>query len=185
GSGRSIPGVDLGRAVRQAVEAGVLVKGGGHAMAAGITVLRDRIAAFQTFVEDRLAADVARARADRALKIDAALTPASATPALLKDIEAAGPFGQGNPEPVFAFPAVRLVDLFEVGQGHLKLRLVGGDGARLGAVAFRAAQSPLGQALVRAKGSTLHVCGSLALDRWGGRESVELRLSDAAPAGRR
>jgi len=185
GSGRSIPGVDLGRAVRQAVEDGLLVKGGGHAMAAGITVETPRIDSFRAALETRLGADVARARADRALKIDAAMTAASATPALLKDIEAAGPFGQGNPEPVFAFPAMRLNDLFEVGQGHLKLRLSGGDGTRLNAVAFRAGGSPLGQALADAKGRVLHVAGHLALDRWGGRESVELRLSDAAPAGRR
>lgn len=182
GSGRSIPGVDLGKAVRAAVDGGLLVKGGGHAMAAGITVKSDGIEAFRAFLETRLAADVATARAGAALKIDAAMTPASATVDLMKEIEAAGPFGQGNPEPVFAFPSVRVLEAFEVGQGHLKLRLAGGDGARLGGVIFRAAGSPLGQALARAKGETVHICGHLAIDRWGGRESVELRVSDAAPA---
>ena len=180
GSGRSITGVDLGRAVRAAVESGLLVKGGGHAMAAGITIDPARIADFKAYLEETLAEAVTRARADASLKIDAAMTPASATPDLLKEIEAAGPFGQGNPEPLFAFPAVRVVDAFEVGQGHLKLRLVGGDGARLGGVAFRAINAPLGQAMIRAKGQMVHVAGSLALDRWGGRESVELRLVDAA-----
>ena len=182
GSGRSITGVDLGRAVRAAVDTGLLVKGGGHAMAAGITIDPAKIPDFKAYLEESLAAAVTLARADASLKIDAALTPASATPELLKSIEAAGPFGQGNPEPVFAFPAVRVVDAFEVGQGHLKLRLVGGDGARLGGVAFRAINAPLGQAMLKAKGETIHVCGALALDRWGGRESVELRLTDAAPA---
>lgn len=185
GSGRSVSGVDLGRAVRAAVEAGLLVKGGGHAMAAGATVESAGIAAFAAWLETTLAADVARARADDSFAIDAALTPASASADLLKEIERAGPFGQGNPEPVFAFPALRLTDLFEVGQGHLKLRFQAGDGAKLSAVAFRAVQSPLGIALARAKGGTLHVAGQLALNRWGGRESVELRLSDAAPAAHR
>lgn len=182
GSGRSIPGVDLGRAVRAAVDAGLLVKGGGHAMAAGITVEAAKINDFKAFLEETLAESVTRSRADLSLKIDAAMTPASATVGLLAEIESAGPFGQGNPEPVFAFPSVRLMDVFEVGQGHLKMRFQAGDGARLSAVAFRAATSPLGQAMVRSKGENLHVCGHLAVDRWGGRESVELRLSDAAPA---
>ena len=185
GSGRSLPGVDLGKAVRQAVDAGLLVKGGGHAMAAGLTIKADRIDEIRAFMDERLAGDVARARADRALKIDAAMTAASATPALLAEIEAAGPFGQGNPEPVFAFPSMQVLDVVEVGRGHLKLRLAGGDGARLSAVAFRVAGTPFGQALSTSKGEKLHVCGHLALDHWGGRHSVELRLSDAArPAAR-
>ena len=184
GSGRSIPGVDLGKAVRGAVEGGLLVKGGGHAMAAGITVQTEKINEFKDYLEERLAEAVADARASDALKIDAAMTPASATIDLLNELAAAGPYGQGNPEPVFAFPSVRLVDVFEVGQGHLKMRFAGGDGAKLSAVAFRAAQSPLGQAMARAKGETLHICGHLAVDRWGGRESVELRLSDAARPNR-
>ncbi len=182
GSGRSIPGVDLGKAVRTAVENGLLVKGGGHAMAAGITVRTGEIEAFRTYLEESMGAAVAAARAGAALKIDAAMTPASATLDLMSEIESAGPFGQGNPEPVFAFPAVRIVEAFEVGQGHLKLRLMGGDGARLGGVAFRAVGQPLGQALLKAKGEKVHICGHLAVDRWGGRENLELRISDAAPA---
>ena len=184
GSGRSIPGVDLGRAVREAVDLGLLIKGGGHAMAAGITITPEKINQFRDFLEGRLASAVVESRAGDALRIDAALTPASATVDLLNELAAAGPFGQGNPEPVFAFPAVRLTEVFEVGQGHLKMRFVGGDGARLSAVSFRAAQSPLGLALAKAKGETLHICGPLAVDRWGGRESVELRLSDAARPAR-
>lgn len=182
GSGRSIPGVDLGRVVRAAVEGGLLVKGGGHAMAAGATIETGKINEFRMMLESNLAESVHRARSDLSTKIDAAMTAASATPDLLKEIETAGPFGQGNPEPVFAFPAMRLQDVFEVGQGHLKMKFTGGDGARLSAVAFRATGGPLGQALAAAKGEILHVCGHLALDRWGGRESVELRLSDAAKA---
>lgn len=182
GSGRSISGVDLGKAVRAAVEGGLLVKGGGHAMAAGITVRGEGIEPFRAYLEATLGEAVAAARAGAALKIDAAMTPASATLDLMTEIESAGPFGQGNPEPVFAFPAVRVVEVFEVGQGHLKLRLTGGDGARLGAVAFRAVGQPLGQALLKAKGETVHICGHLAVDRWGGRKNLELRISDAAPA---
>jgi single-stranded-DNA-specific exonuclease len=184
GSGRSVAGVDLGRAVREAVDAGLLIKGGGHRMAAGITLDPTKISDFNAFLDQRLGEAVLAARAGDTLKIDAAMTPASATTSLMERIAAAGPFGQGNPEPIFAFPAVRLTDLKEVGQGHLKLRLLGSDGARLSAVAFRSAESPLGIALQKLRGQVLHVCGSLAVDHWGGRESVELRLQDAAVPAR-
>lgn len=180
GSGRSIAGVDLGRAVRAAVDAGILIKGGGHAMAAGVTVKSSDINGFREFLEKSLAAQVEVSRADDRLKIDAAMTPASATASLLAEVQGAGPFGQGNPEPVFAFPSVRVTDVLEVGQGHLKLRLLGGDGARLEAVSFRSGGTPFGQQLKQARGETIHVCGHLALNVWGGRETVELRLSDAA-----
>lgn len=184
GSGRSIAGVDLGRAVRAAVEAGLLVKGGGHAMAAGVTIDRARMAGFREFLEGSLAAAVAESRAGEALLIDAALTASAARPDLMTSLERAGPFGAGNAEPVFAFAAHRLVDVADVGNGHIRLSAQAGDGSRIDGVAFRAASEPLGRALHASRGATVHLAGALALDHWGGRTRVRLRLLDLAPAGR-
>jgi single-stranded-DNA-specific exonuclease len=183
GSGRSISGVDLGRAVRAAAEAGILIKGGGHAMAAGVTINRERIADFQAFLEDKLAAPVAARRAGEALLVDAALTAAGATPALMAALERAGPYGAGNAEPVFVFPAHRLIEVADVGVGHVRLRARSGDGACIDGIAFRAGAEPLGRALHAGRGSAMHLAGTLALDRWGGKDRVQLRLLDLAPAG--
>lgn len=182
GSGRSIAGVDLGKVVRQAVEAGIAAKGGGHAMAAGITLAREQLDAFRGFIESALAAQVEAARAGEALFIDAALTAAAANPELFAGLEKAGPYGAGNPEPVFVFPAHRLVDVMPVGQGHLRWRAKAGDGASLEGILFRAVGEPLGEALKAARGASLHLAGTLTLDRWNGRERVQLRLLDFAAA---
>ncbi|MFD1701583.1 single-stranded-DNA-specific exonuclease RecJ [Methylopila henanensis] len=184
GSGRSLPGVDLGGTVRAAVEEGLLVKGGGHAMAAGVTLKADRLGAFRAFLEERLAAAVALSRADRSLRIDAALTATAATPELVRDLDRAGPFGSGAPEPVLALPAHIVASADVVGQGHVRLRLRAGDGASVGAIAFRAADGDLGRALLDARGARVHVAGSLGVDRWGGSERASLRVLDAAPAER-
>jgi len=183
GSGRSIAGIDLGHAVRAAVEAGILIKGGGHAMAAGLTISRAKLDEFRQFLETRLTDDVTRARAGEALFIDATLTAAGAEPQLLESLDRAGPFGQGNPEPVFVFPAHRLIDVAPVGNGHLRLRAQAGDGSKIDAIAFRVAQEPLGAALQAAKGQAVHLAGTLSLDRWGGRQRVQLRVIDMAAAG--
>src|SRR4051812_47141076 len=183
GSARSVPGADIGRAVRAALEAGLALKGGGHAMAAGVTVTAAELERFTAFVSARLAEGVAGARLGDGLAIDAGLTAGGARPELLAAVERAGPFGAGQPEPVFAFAAHRVVDVKEVGNGHVRARLRAGDGATIGAVAFRAAGQPLGQAMTRALGGDLHLAGTLCLDRWGGAERVELRLLDAAKPG--
>ncbi|MEN5081829.1 single-stranded-DNA-specific exonuclease RecJ [Bosea sp. TWI1241] len=181
GSGRSVPGVDLGAAVRQAVEAGLAVKGGGHAMAAGITLAPGQEEAFASFVGERLARAVASSRESEALLIDAAVSAAGANPRLLAEIDRAGPFGSGCPEPVFVLPAHRLVDVVEVGAGgHMRVRLRAGDGATIGGIAFRAAQEPLGEALRQARGELVHLAGTLTLNRWGGSEKAELRVLDLA-----
>jgi single-stranded-DNA-specific exonuclease len=180
GSGRSIPGVDLGRIVRAAVEAGLAVKGGGHAMAAGVTLAKSRIGEFRAFLEEKLAQPVAEARADAGLAIYAALTATGASPALAHSIEAAGPYGAGNPEPIFALPRHRLADVFAVGADHLRLRAVAGDGRAIEAIAFRAVGKPLGDALLRLKGANAHLAGALAINRYGGREKAQLRVVDAA-----
>ncbi len=182
GSGRSIPGVDLGGFVRAAVAAGILVKGGGHKMAAGLTLARDRISDFAAFLEEKLAEPVRAARAGDCLWIDAALTAGGATPELATSLERAGPYGAANPEPIFVLPAHRLVETHEVGQAHVRIRALAGDGSRIDGIAFRAAAEPLGRALQALRGGRVHLAGSLALDHRGGRERVELRLLDLAPA---
>jgi single-stranded-DNA-specific exonuclease len=183
GSGRSVPGVDLGRAVRAAVETGLALKGGGHVMAAGVTVAVRDLDRFAAFVSDRLAEAVAEAHAIDTLAIDATLTAAGAKASLVAAIERAGPFGAGQPDPVFVFPRHRLIEAKEVGSGgHVRIKLRGGDGAVIGGVAFRAAGQPLGQALSRALGADVHVAGTLSIDRWGGNERVEVRILDVAPA---
>jgi len=180
GSARSILGVDLGRVVRAAVEAGLLIKGGGHAMAAGLTIRREQLAAFKAFVEAHLGEAVASAREGAAFSIDASLTASAATPELFRKLEQAGPYGQGNPEPVFVLPAHRLIDVAPVGNGHLRLRVQAGDGAKIEGIAFRVAQEPLGKALEAARGTSVHLAGTLSLDRWGGREKLQLRVQDVA-----
>ncbi len=181
GSGRSISGVDLGQAVRQAVAEGLLLKGGGHAMAAGVTLKTDRLAAFRAYLEQTLRAAVEAARRDDALLIDGALTAAAAEPGLLASIARAGPFGPGNPEPVFALPSHRVDYAEEVGQSHVRARLKSADGATLQAIAFRAVATPLGDALLGNRGKIVHVAGTLSLDRWQDRERVQMRIIDLAP----
>jgi single-stranded-DNA-specific exonuclease len=180
GSGRSIPGVDLGRAVRAAVAEGLLVKGGGHPMAAGITVARDHIGAFRAFMEERLAADVAAARAADRLSIDGAATAGAMHPGFVSMLAKAGPFGAGNPEPVLALPSHTIAWADVVGAAHVKLRLKADDGAVVDAIAFRAAAQPFGQALLKARGQPLHVAGTPVIDRYQGNERVQVRVIDAA-----
>jgi single-stranded-DNA-specific exonuclease len=182
GSGRSIPGADIGRTVRRAVAEGLLVKGGGHAMAAGITLRRDALAAFRAFLESALGEAVAAARREDSLLIDGALTAAAVNADLVATLARAGPYGAGNPEPVIALPAHTLVHAEEVGQVHVRARLRSGDGAVVNAIAFRAVGQPLGAALLGSRGRTLHAAGCLAIDRWQGEERVQLRLLDVAAA---
>ncbi|WP_315811093.1 single-stranded-DNA-specific exonuclease RecJ [Bradyrhizobium sp. SZCCHNR2028] len=180
GSGRSIPGVDLGKAVRHAVEQGILMKGGGHAMAAGVTLRKERLAEFRAFLESALAADVADARHVNEILIDGAISARAATPELVATLNRAGPFGSGNPEPIVALPSHQLVYADEVGQAHLKLRFKSGDGAMVNAIAFRSVGQKLGNALVQHRGQILHVAGTLTVDRYQGVERVQLRVLDVA-----
>lgn len=181
GSLRSIDGVDIGGAVRAAVAAGLLKKGGGHAMAAGLTVARDRLEAVQAFMREHLAEAATLVRAAPPLDIDGALTPASVNEELIALIERAGPYGQGNPQPRFAFPAHRVKFAKVVGGAHVRCVLEAGDGSRLDAIAFRAADQPLGIALLAgASGLPLHVAGHLRRDTWNGRDRVELLIEDVA-----
>jgi len=180
GSGRSISGVDLGKAVRQAVTDGLLMKGGGHAMAAGITLRKEQLAAFRAYIEAALADDVAQSRNVRELMVDGAVSARAVTPELVATLNRAGPFGAGNPEPVIALPSHQLVYADEVGQAHLRLRFKAGDGAIVNGIAFRSVGQPLGNALKENRGQVLHVAGSLTVDRWQGAERVQLRVIDVA-----
>ena len=181
GSGRSISGVDLGAAVLAAKDEGLLVAGGGHAMAAGLTVERGRIGALTVFLDERLAADVARSRDDRALMLDAVLAPGGVCPALCEALEAGGPYGAGWPAPRVAAGPVRVVKADVVGSGHLRLIVAGDDGRRIKAIAFRMAEGPLGEAMLAAPPyRKLWVAGRVKLDQYGDRIAAELHLEDAA-----
>ncbi|MET4215644.1 single-stranded-DNA-specific exonuclease [Bradyrhizobium sp. LB7.2] len=180
GSGRSIAGVDIGKAVRQAVTDGILLKGGGHAMAAGVTLRKEKLAEFRAYLENALARDVAEARHVNELYIDGAVSARAVTTELAATLNRAGPFGSGNPEAVLALPAHQLVYADEVGQAHLRLRFKSGDGAIVNGIAFRSIGQKLGNALVANRGQQLHVAGSLSVDRYQGAERVQFRVIDVA-----
>ena len=180
GSLRSVAGVDIGAAVRGAVSAGLLQKGGGHAMAAGLTVARERLGSVESYFARELADASSAARARVGLEVDGALVPSGVTDALMDLIERAGPYGQGNAQPRFAFPSVRVKFAKQVGEAHLRCVLEATDGSRLEGVAFRAVGQPLGDLLQNTGGMPVHVAGSLKRDTWDGREKIELTIEDAA-----
>ncbi len=181
GSGRSVPGVALGPAVIAARQAGIVANGGGHAMAAGFTVAADRLAELRAFLEDRVLTELGGVLPLPSLSLDGALTCAGATRELVETLERVGPFGAGNPRPRFAFPALRVAYAEPVGTDHVRARLAAAAGGpQLNAIAFRAAGTELGRALMGARGGALHIAGCLRLDDWQGRESCQLNIEDAA-----
>ncbi len=180
GSLRSLPGADIGAAVRAAVAAGHLVKGGGHAMAAGLTVTRANLAALEEFLNARLVRSVGDARARTGLDIDGALTVSGVSDELIDLIARVGPYGQGNPNPRFAFPATRVRFAKVVGEHHVRCVLESADGGKLEGIAFRAAGEPLGDLLTGTGGLPIHVAGNLKRSSWGGRDKIELMIEDAA-----
>jgi single-stranded-DNA-specific exonuclease len=181
GSGRSVAGVDLGAAVIAARQAGLLLNGGGHKMAAGFTLAADRIAAFADFLAERLAAAVAAAGAAPDMIIDAALAPDGASHDLLAAFERMAPFGVGNPEPRLVLTGARLAYVDPVGEGHLRCTIARDGGGRLKAMAFRIAAMPLGEMLLAHRGGLLHLAGHLRPDRWNGRADIQFVIEDAAP----
>ncbi|OIQ94770.1 single-stranded-DNA-specific exonuclease RecJ [mine drainage metagenome] len=181
GSGRSVPGLDLGAAIIAARQAGLLLKGGGHAMAAGFTVPRDRLDDLRAFLAERLTAQMAGPLVP-VLELDGVLDAGGATVDLVETLKQVGPFGSGNPEPRFAVMGARVVAPRVVGQGHVACQLVGKSGGRLKAIAFRAADSELGHALLANDGTPMHVAGSLKIDTWQGNVAVQMFIEDAAPA---
>jgi single-stranded-DNA-specific exonuclease len=183
GSGRSLPGVDIGAAIRDALAEGHLVKGGGHVMAAGLTVERAKLGRLRGFLEERLAAAVADASTSAALDIDGALTASGATLDLVELLERAGPYGSGNPAPVFAFPAHRVLHADLAGHDHVRCTLVHADGTRLRGVAFRALSTVMGETLLKERDRPLHVAGRLTVDDNNGRRGAQLMIDDVALIG--
>jgi len=181
GSGRSITGVDLGQAIHAAKEAGLIVAGGGHAMAAGLTIVADQIPAFADFLEELLRDRIAAAVADRALLVDSVHAPGGVTPDLVHALEAGGPYGAGWPSPRVAIGRVRPVRVDVVGNGHVRAIVAGDDGRSLKAMAFRAADTALGAALLGASSHRrLWLAGRAKVDDWAQRPAAELHIDDAA-----
>ena len=180
GSLRSVGGVDIGSAVRAATADGILIKGGGHAMAAGLTVARDRLDELRAFINERLRNKTIGAREAASLELDGALTPAAVTHELIALLERTGPYGQGNPQPKFAFPAHRVKFAKIVGEAHIRCALEAGDGSRLDAIAFRAVDQPIGDLLLSSGGMPLHIAGTVKRDTWGGRDRLEVTIEDVA-----
>ncbi|QTN99021.1 single-stranded-DNA-specific exonuclease RecJ [Brucella sp. 458] len=180
GSGRSISGLDLGKLVRGAVEKGLLVKGGGHAMAAGITIERGNLGALRAYLEEEAADIVSRLRENRSLSIDGALAASGATVALYEALQKAGPYGSAHPQPLLALPHHVLADVRGVGRDHVRVTLRGADGKRVNAIAFRAAEGDLGRFLFNNIGRSVHVAGNLSLNHWNGSVSPQIQILDAA-----
>jgi single-stranded-DNA-specific exonuclease len=183
GSGRSVPGVELGPAVIAAHQAGLLINGGGHAMAAGFSVAEDKIADFRAFLADHISRQLAGERLAPNIGIDGALTPEGASVDLIEMLDAAGPFGAGNPRPRFVLPAVSPINARIVGTDHVSCFLAAPEGGtRLKAIAFRAAGTPAGEALLNARGGVVHVAGHLNIDTWQGNRKAQFIIEDVARA---
>ena len=181
GSARSIPGIDIGGIIRDAAQGKVIEYGGGHAMAAGFSLMASQLDGFRRFIEERFSGAGPALAAANDLYLDAVSSPAGANIALAQEIAQAGPFGAGNPEPLLGLPDVRVAFADVVGGAHVKLRLAGGDGTLLDAIAFRAVGTPLGEGLLAARGGRIHTAGRLRQDDWNGRVRVQLEIEDAAP----
>ena len=182
GSGRSVSGIDLGAAIHRLAAEGLIEKGGGHKMAAGISLTRAQLEPAMARLADLLARQGADRLGPADLKLDSLLMPAAASPELVASIEAAGPFGAGAPAPRFAFGEMMIHFAKRVGENHLKITFSDGQGPRLDAIAFGAFDTPLGPALLDHGGARFHLAGRLEINIWNGRTSVQLRLEDAAPA---
>lgn len=181
GSGRSIAGVDLGAAIIAAKDSGLLIAGGGHAMAAGITIESAKIPAFTAFLDQHLADRIGQARSEKSLLIDAVLSPKGVNPLFVEAMEEAGPFGMGWPAPKIVAGPVRIIKCDIVGKDHVRLIVSGDDGGSIKAIAFRAAETDMGQALLSApKSRKLWIAGRAKIDDWGSRPAAEIHVEDAA-----
>lgn len=181
GSGRSVSGIDLGAAIQRLASEGLLIKGGGHKMAAGLTVARDNLEPAMARLSELLAKQGAADLGPADLRLDGVLMPGAATVELIEQIEKAGPFGAGAPAPRFAFPDVQIAFAKRVGESHLKISFSDGIGPRVDAIAFGAFDTDLGPMLEKHGGMRFHLAGRLEINSWGGRQRPQLRLEDAAP----
>lgn len=182
GSGRSVSGVDLGASIQRLAAEGLLIKGGGHKMAAGLTVSRDKLEAALERLSELLEKQGAGQGGAADLRLDGVMMPGAATPELIEQLEAAGPFGSGSPAPRFVFPDVQISFCRRVGESHLKISFGDGMGAKIDAICFGAFDGPIGPAIEGHGGKRFHLAGRLEINEWGGRRSVQLRLEDAALA---
>ena len=182
GSGRSVSGVDLGAQIQKLAAEGLLIKGGGHKMAAGLTVARDQLEPAMARLSELLAKQGAGTGGPADIRLDGILMPGAATPELVAQIEQAGPFGASAPAPRYVLPDMRILHARRVGDSHLKISFGDGMGARMDAICFGAYDGPLGAALENHGGARFHLAGRIELNEWRGRQSVQLRLDDAAPA---
>jgi single-stranded-DNA-specific exonuclease len=180
GSARSVHGIDIGRTVRDAVEEGLLQKGGGHAMAAGITIEKAKLGAFRGWIEEKLGDAVRQRQATDALKIDGALSARAMNPDFFDTLQSAGPFGAGNSNPVVALPNHTLTSAGVVGQNHVRVSLRSPDGATIAGIAFRAAETPLGDMLIKNMRKRVHVVGTMNENLYRGSRKIELRIIDIA-----
>lgn len=183
GSARSIAGIDIGAIVRAARDKKLIEGGGGHAMAAGFSLRPEQAESFRAFLADEFAKSGDSLAGASEMAIDLVVSPSGASVALVGEIGRAGPFGAGNPEPLVLVPDVQVKFADLVGKDHIRLRLAGGDGTVLDAVAFRVADSALGKGLLAARSQTIHAVGRLRVDEWNGRSRVQLQIEDAATAG--
>ncbi|UWQ89784.1 single-stranded-DNA-specific exonuclease RecJ [Rhodobacteraceae bacterium M382] len=182
GSGRSVSGIDLGAAIQRMANDGLLLKGGGHKMAAGLTVARDQLEPAMARLTELLAKQGADTLGAADLKLDGVIMPRAATIDLIEQIEQAGPFGAGAPAPRYALPSLSVRFAKRVGESHLKLSLADGTGGGIDAIAFGAFDTALGPRLIDHGGARFHFAGRMEINTWGGRQTVQLRLDDAAPA---
>lgn len=182
GSGRSMSGVNLGAAITKAKEAGLLISGGGHAMAGGLTINADRIDDLSKFLNEHLREEVAEARNNLSLKIDALIAPGAANQALIDRIADVGPYGAGNPQPLFAFSDLRIAYAERVRGGHVRCAFEDGIGGRISGICFRADETGLDEILLDPNAPRVHVAGRLKADNWQGRSRIDLQLVDLAVA---
>ena len=182
GSGRSIKGVNLGGAISAARDKGLLIAGGGHEMAAGLSIEPEKIPEFTEFIENLLRDDVTKARANPEYKIDALLSASGANLDLIEQIKQVGPYGAGNPQPVFAFPNMRISYAQALKGGHVRCAFEDKGGARIGGIAFRAEDSGLAEILLQPNPPLVHVAGRVKKDTWNGRTKVDLLVNDIAIA---
>lgn len=180
GSLRSIAGVDIGSAVREATAEGILIKGGGHAMAAGLTISEDRLEDFEAFVRERLQSNVHDAQSSNGLEFDGAVMPGALTEDFVNLLEKAGPYGTDYPAPRFAFPAHTVKFAKVVGDSHVRCSIQASDGSRMDAIAFRATHSPIGDMLLKSDGRPLHIAGQVKRDTWQGRTKTDVTIDDVA-----